>query len=104
MYDDLVQSVTIINKTHIYQDINAVSNFIKAYYRASAYASDKVIEACNEFLTSLEKKETDTVKLTEHISNIYNAVRQDKNPKSKSFNFRAFSAFAGPPQTNQPPG
>lgn len=90
MYDELVKSLTEANTNQ--WDMKFMNRFIEAYYKASAYANDEVIKACNEFLTSLQNKEGDEVKVTNLMSEIYNAVRKDINKKARSFNFGAFSA------------
>lgn len=86
----LVKSLTEANTNQ--WDMKFMNRFIEAYYKASAYANDEVIKACNEFLTSLQNKEGDEVKVTNLMSEIYNAVRKDINKKARSFNFGAFSA------------
>jgi hypothetical protein len=90
MYDGLVQSLAEANTKQ--GDMNPMNKFIVSFYKASAYASDEVIQACYEFLTSLENKEMDEDKVTNLVSDIYNAVRTDINKNAQTFDFPTFSA------------
>jgi hypothetical protein len=98
MYDELVRSLTVANANTHWTDEKEVNQFILAYYRASAYASQEVIEACSQLLTTLENPEL-KLKLdlvTDRINAIYNSVRKDINKRAPTFNFRAFSSFKQP--------
>ncbi|MGC2425612.1 MAG: hypothetical protein WA421_01140 [Nitrososphaeraceae archaeon] len=54
-----------------------------AYNRASAYASDDVLNACKDFFALLINKENDGVKLTLGVNGIYDAILKDINPNAK---------------------
>jgi hypothetical protein len=60
-----------------------------AYYKASAYANDRVIEACDNFFISLSKKDSEEI-ITKRITDIYSAIRQDINPKAGKMKSVAF--------------
>jgi hypothetical protein len=74
-----------------------MDKFIMTYHRASAYASDLVLEKCNELLTGFAKEaETGVLtpaaanKLIDIINDIYTAIRKDINPKAHYFRVGTF--------------
>lgn len=94
-YDDLIDVLTMIVgdgfKTFA-DDPKLLNNFIKTYYRASAYASDHALEKCNDLLTEINKgAKTGEItpdassKLVDIINEIYAAIRQDINPRARYF-------------------
>jgi hypothetical protein len=93
-YDDLIDTLTIIANDH-----KSMNNFIMAYNRASAYASDPVLEKCNDLLTGF-KKEAETGVLTPAgsdriiniINDVYKAIRKDINPRARYFKVHTFWA------------
>lgn len=93
-YDDLIDTLTIIANDH-----KSMNNFIMAYNRASAYASDPVLEICNDLLTGF-KKEAETGVLTPAgsdriiniINDVYKAIRKDINPRARYFKVHTFWA------------
>lgn len=87
-YDELVRSLTIVVKEKL--DTNPVKDFVTAYNRASTYANDQVIEACNEFIEALGRKEPDDEIITNLVNAIYAAIRRDINPKARNINFKTF--------------
>jgi hypothetical protein len=66
-----------------------MNDFIMAYYKASAYADDRVIEACDNFFKSLAKNDNEEI-ITKQITEIYSAIRQDINPKAGRMKSVAF--------------
>jgi hypothetical protein len=101
-YDELIASLIDFtgDVERIEQDsayvwnFNTLTKFIKAYHRSSTFASDDVLEKCNELVNLLmgepeksdmkETKEgTGTEGIKTHIVNIYKAIRLDINPKAK---------------------
>jgi hypothetical protein len=89
-YDELVKSLTIVVKKKITEDIDSINEFIMAYNRASTYANDDVIEACNNFLEGLGTKELNDQIVTDLVNAIYLAIRRDINPKARKIDFRTF--------------
>jgi hypothetical protein len=64
-----------------------------AYYRASAYASNAVLNTCYEILSKIEKETVSNEPMyvsEEMINNVYNAIRRDINPKELPFKLGAF--------------
>jgi hypothetical protein len=91
-YDGLISAlVTFIEDLNIietgYADKpkpDTVTNFIMAYHRSSAYASDDVLKKCNIFVRMTdnpEKFELDDIR--NGMKDIYKAIRLDINPKAK---------------------
>ena len=98
-YDDLIDTLTIIITSGFANDHKSMNNFIMAYNRASAYASDPVLEKCNDLLTGF-KKEAETGVLTPAgsdriiniINDVYKAIRKDINPRARYFKVHTFWA------------
>ncbi len=90
-FDDLLSSLTdFVNNP---SDTEKLYEFILAYYRAGAYASNTVLKGCYEILSSLEKStvSNEPYRITEGmINDVYNAIRKDINPRESPFNFGAF--------------
>ncbi len=100
-YDELINAIAIIvrdidkiegDHASTFEDAT-INNFIAAYYRASTYASDLVLERCNDLIGEINKQEGSDIKtLKERIDfqkvqvrilAIYEAIRLDINPKAK---------------------
>jgi hypothetical protein len=90
MYDELVEALTAVVKT-LWNDEKAMDAFILAYNKTSAYASDEVVDACQEFFIHLINKEKNNSMLTKRINKIYNAIRKDLNPKAKEFKYQLYT-------------
>jgi hypothetical protein len=98
-YDDLIGAVTAIVTSGFRNDADSMNKFYMAYNKASAYASDLVLEKCNDLLTRF-KKESDTGVLTSEgsdriiaiINDVYGAIRKDINPKSRYLRVDTFWA------------
>jgi hypothetical protein len=92
-YDDLVKYLTKLVQSRAEEETGR--NFIDAYYRAGAYASKNVLNACHKLLKKLETKghgplqsigEIETL-----VDDIYNAIRKDTlGPKEADHEFRAY--------------
>jgi hypothetical protein len=99
-YDGLISAlVTFIDDLNRIQtgyadkpERDTVTNFIMAYHRSSAYASDDVLEKCNKLVTLMINKEgksedhdidLDIEAVKDRIIDIYEAIRLDINPKAK---------------------
>jgi hypothetical protein len=87
-YDELVRSLTIVVKEKL--DTDPVKDFVTAYNRASTYANDEVIEACNDLLEALGRKEQSDEILTNLVNHIYLAISRDINPKARKINFKTY--------------
>jgi hypothetical protein len=93
-YDDLIGALTEITKSGFTIEYNLMNDFIMAYNRASTYASDPVLEKCNDLLAGL-KKEAETGVLTPEgsdriigfINDVYTAIRKDINPRARYCKF-----------------
>jgi hypothetical protein len=98
-YDDLIGALTAIVTSGFRNDADSMIKFYMAYNKASAYASDLVLEKCNDLLTRF-KKESDTGVLTPEgsdriiaiINDVYGAIRKDINPKSRYLRVDTFWA------------
>lgn len=90
-YDGLIDSlVVMVGKIGIIErgddtkfDSETVSKFITAYHRASTYASDLVLQKCNDLVLELMKQKGETEELKDRVIDIYGAIRRDINPKAK---------------------
>lgn len=97
-YDDLIEVLIKIGSIlHTYRPENVthrkllssiMHNFVSAYHRASTYASDLVLEKCNELVAEmLKKKESEKIyvrDVMDRIVAVYVAIRLDINPKVKN--------------------
>jgi hypothetical protein len=100
-YDDLISALTAIVTSGFRNEYDSMNKFFMAYNRASAYASDLVLEKCNDLLTGF-KKEADTGRLTPEgsdriiniINEVYGAIRKDINPKARYLRVNTFWAEA----------
>ena len=74
-------------------DTNALHQFIVSYNLASGYVDNDVINACHEFLSSMEVSDDkwDKQKTNDAINHIFKAVRKDINPKAPYSNFVVFN-------------
>jgi hypothetical protein len=90
MYDELINTLTLLTDNKLGNDLQAIRTFRMAFYKSSVYASDSVIDACHKFFVSLGKKESDLGVLTKHVSEIYNAIREDID-KSHSSKVQVFT-------------
>lgn len=90
-YDELISSLTMY---YMNASEESTKNFIHAYNRATGYASAGVLEACNKLLRSTVKQSMkrrgEELDSDKHINNIFNAIRQDINPKEPTFNFKVY--------------
>jgi hypothetical protein len=90
-YDDLLSRLTEFVNNPLGDD--TLYQFILAYYRASAYASNAVLNACYEILSKIEKETVSNEPMyvsEEMINNVHNAIRRDINPKELPFKLGAF--------------
>ncbi len=98
-YDDLIGALTLIIRSGFVGDHESMNDFIMAYNRASAYASDLVLEKCNDLLSGFTK-EAQTGVLTpaagdiliDIINDVYKAIRKDINPRARYFEVGTFWA------------
>lgn len=99
-YDDLVGCLTqlVQNRAGIRkvydEDRYTGGEFIDAYYRAGAYASKSVLDACHKLLEELESLEIPLKSIAEietSVDGIYNAIRKDTlDPKEPNHEFKAY--------------
>jgi hypothetical protein len=90
-YDDLVGSLTELVQSRA--NASSGKKFIDAYYKAGAYASKDVLNACYELLQHLKKKGTITTiaEIASLVDGIYNAVRKDTlGPEDPGHPFEAY--------------
>jgi len=98
-YDDLVGAITAIVMTGFENDHKQINHLVSANNRAHAYASDLVLEKCNDLLDAMTK-EVQTGVLTPDgsdriiaaINQVYVAIRKDINPKAKYSDVRTIWA------------
>lgn len=98
-YDGLLSKFTQYLSDPLDQEHTA--EFIEAYNMASAYASNAVLQACNDLLLALrdqtEKRKVDptyTIPDAEQdklISDVFKAIRKDVRPNDPNFSFIAFT-------------
>jgi hypothetical protein len=90
-YEELTVSLAKVGSSDIYGDVSLslMNDFIMAYYKASAYADDSVIKACNRFLKSIGDNESEA-EITQRITDIYTCIRQDINPNASPVQSIAF--------------
>jgi hypothetical protein len=89
-YDDLVGKLTVFVSNSTNRDKQ--QEFINAYYKAGAYASDEVLQKCDALLSALEQSDQVT-NLEPFINEVYNAIRQDTEKgifTKPKFDFKAF--------------
>jgi hypothetical protein len=100
-YDELIGALRMFFRKGFENDPEIMNEFSKTYVKASAYASDLVLEKCNDLLTGFTKGvDTKTRvmtaeaanKLLDIIEDIYAAIRKDINPKARYFKVRTFWA------------
>ena len=95
-YDTLIDALNMLvgnidKKSLDEKDIREIINrFITGYNRASTYASDLVLERCNDLAVEIMSKREDNVGIKYCIIDIYEAIRMDINPKAKYHSLYAF--------------
>ena len=93
MYEGLVETLTAVGQS-LYENKENMDAFILAYNKASPYASDEVVDACQTFFIHLMNNKKDDGLLVSRINGIYDAIRKDVNPEAKSFKFQLYTAQA----------
>jgi hypothetical protein len=96
-YDDLLTKLFALQSS--ISNHNAQGQFIESCYKASAYASDKVLKKCYQLLNKLDPN-TNVANVATDINEIYNAIRQDTEKRSflfrkPSFDFKAYHIRGG---------
>jgi hypothetical protein len=94
-YDDLMKALfAFVKQVNTYKEeghhkmfVDAINDYMSAYHRASAFAHDDVLRKCNDLHDEIEGGPEDSAEyvaaLTDHIRDIYKAIRMDINPKAK---------------------
>ena len=98
-YDDLIGALAAIVQSGFTNDADSMNKFIMSYNKASAYASDLVLEKCNDLLGAFEK-ETQAEEFTPEgsdriiaiVNEVYGAIRKDINPRARYPRVRTFWA------------
>lgn len=105
-YDNLIDSLAMILSVIARKDVDdkvvieTVRIFVTAYNRASTYASDLVLERCNDLANGITEAkdggEQSQEKIRILIGSIYKAIRKDLNPKADYFTVGTFWPNEGP--------
>jgi len=98
-YDDLIEKFTKFLDDP--SDKQSTFNFIEAYNKSSAYASEEVLESCHKLLEAIrgrsQKRQNNsnyTISDKEQdellISDVFTSIRKDVSSKDTNFKFRGY--------------
>jgi hypothetical protein len=99
-YDELLTKFTQYLKDP--SNKKSTTEFIESYYRASAYASNDVLQSCHNLLLAVEDQSVKRITNSSYFipddqsqkltNSIFIAIRKDVKPDAPDFSFRSFKS------------